>query len=534
MLRGGAGNDRVFGGTSGDRLDGGAGSDRLDGGVGDDTIQAGFDSDFDTLIGADGDDELFGADGDDEISGGAGDDKVGGEDGKDKITGGSGNDVLGGQSFGATRSRGAPATTSSSARATTTTSPVGPGSDLISGGPGNDTIRAKDHRKDRIKCGAGRDVAYVDKIDKVDGCESLGANRTDRRDGARDRGDQVARPIHHRPRHVGWRLPRRHGRRTSPARSALSTATHPTGSIYLESGWSTQARPQRRGGPDRGWQRPGALSGFRPVDGAPLDFNTRQLTEKGMRSRVQWYRTRFALPRDRRAARLAPSLRVGAQRRDGVAERQAARQPPRRASPVRASPPRLHPPGRQRAARARRRPPRQDTTCRRATASRVGGTTAASFARSTCAACATSTWPTCRWWPARARRRAWTSARWCATPSRRARPLDYTFKVSGPGGFVAEGGGSGSSVRAPAGSRKPHHLVRHPRARAVDARRPQPLRARAHAARAARPCARTSRCATGRVTPEGRVTPQRQAHRRCAARASTSPRPQHGAALSHA
>jgi Ca2+-binding RTX toxin-like protein len=47
----------------------------------------------------------------------------------------------------------------------------GPGSDLISGGNGNDTIRAKDRRRDRVKCGAGRDTAYVDRIDKVAGCE---------------------------------------------------------------------------------------------------------------------------------------------------------------------------------------------------------------------------------------------------------------------------------------------------------------------------------------------------------------------------
>ena len=78
-----------------------------------------------------------------------------------------------------------------------------------------------------------------------------------------------------------------------PAERALY-ADAPNGLHLLESGWSTRPDPEDRG-LDRGWQRPGAASGFRSV-AVPHAFNTRPLSESGFRSRVQWYRTRFDLP----------------------------------------------------------------------------------------------------------------------------------------------------------------------------------------------------------------------------------------------
>jgi Ca2+-binding RTX toxin-like protein len=49
----------------------------------------------------------------------------------------------------------------------------GPGADTISGGLGNDTIKSKDGHRDLVRCGVGRDVASVDKLDRVSGCERV-------------------------------------------------------------------------------------------------------------------------------------------------------------------------------------------------------------------------------------------------------------------------------------------------------------------------------------------------------------------------
>jgi hypothetical protein len=37
--------------------------------------------------------------------------------------------------------------------------------------PGNDVVPARDGVRDLIACGAGRDTAYVDRYDRVSGCE---------------------------------------------------------------------------------------------------------------------------------------------------------------------------------------------------------------------------------------------------------------------------------------------------------------------------------------------------------------------------
>ena len=44
----------------------------------------------------------------------------------------------------------------------------GAGKDRLSGGGGRDTIKAADGRRDRVKCGRGRDTAVVDRKDGVE------------------------------------------------------------------------------------------------------------------------------------------------------------------------------------------------------------------------------------------------------------------------------------------------------------------------------------------------------------------------------
>jgi CSLREA domain-containing protein len=73
------------------------------------------------------------------LKGSAGSDKISGKGGRDKLLGRGGDDCLIG----------------------------GKGRDKHSGGAGADTIRAKDKTRDIIRCGAGRDVVFADKVDRV-------------------------------------------------------------------------------------------------------------------------------------------------------------------------------------------------------------------------------------------------------------------------------------------------------------------------------------------------------------------------------
>ena len=68
----------------------------------------------------------------------------------------------------------------------------------------------------------------------------------------------------------------------------------PSGRYLLEKGWSTRADPGDEG-LEQGWQRPGMSGGFKGV-AVPNAFNVGDLTKKGFRSRVQWYRVRFRAP----------------------------------------------------------------------------------------------------------------------------------------------------------------------------------------------------------------------------------------------
>jgi Ca2+-binding RTX toxin-like protein len=124
--------DVLRGTAAGDNLFGLGGNDVLNGLAGDDC-----------LIGGPGNDRLNGGTGADKLTGGSGRDRLSGGAGNDRLSGGSGNDVLVG----------------------------GAGRNTYSGGAGNDTIKAKNGQVDKIDCGKGRDVAFVDRRDKVKHCE---------------------------------------------------------------------------------------------------------------------------------------------------------------------------------------------------------------------------------------------------------------------------------------------------------------------------------------------------------------------------
>ncbi len=85
----------------------------------------------------------------DRIAGGKGKDRVSGGKGRDRISGGRGGDLLVG----------------------------GGGKDVVSGGHGRDRLRTRDHKRDVVRCGKGRDRAIVDRRDKVVGCEKVKRGR---------------------------------------------------------------------------------------------------------------------------------------------------------------------------------------------------------------------------------------------------------------------------------------------------------------------------------------------------------------------
>lgn len=108
----------------------------------------------DRLLGLGGEDFLFGLGGDDCLEGGPGNDRLLGSDGADRLGGGAGRDDLRGGG-GSDRLDG------------------GRGVDRYSGGGGADRIDARDGRRERVRCGRGRDVARVDRRDVVGGCERV-------------------------------------------------------------------------------------------------------------------------------------------------------------------------------------------------------------------------------------------------------------------------------------------------------------------------------------------------------------------------
>jgi hypothetical protein len=98
------------------------------------------------IVGDGGPNRLIGTNGHDVIGGRGGADMIRGRGGRDVLRGGRGRDrVVGGKAF-----------------------------DRLKAGRGGDRIRARDGQPDEIDCGAGRDVATVDRHeDGVFDCERL-------------------------------------------------------------------------------------------------------------------------------------------------------------------------------------------------------------------------------------------------------------------------------------------------------------------------------------------------------------------------
>jgi Ca2+-binding RTX toxin-like protein len=129
----------VVGDAKRNKLKGTSGEDRIRGKGGRDAIK-----------GRGGNDCLNGGGGRDKIAGNGGNDQVAGGEGSDRLVGGAGNDRLKG----------------------------GDKRDKIAGGKGKDRINAKRGRKDKVDCGKGKDVAVVDKRDKVRRCEKVRGAQT--------------------------------------------------------------------------------------------------------------------------------------------------------------------------------------------------------------------------------------------------------------------------------------------------------------------------------------------------------------------
>jgi len=137
LLAGLAGDDCLYGSTGADGLSGGAGNDRLSGSSGEDLLTGG--AGRDTLYGGEARDVLRGQGGNDSLRGEGGNDSLDGGADADRLDGGLGNDTLLG----------------------------GAGTDTFFAGPGADVVNAVDGRRERIDCGTGRDVARVDRSDRV-------------------------------------------------------------------------------------------------------------------------------------------------------------------------------------------------------------------------------------------------------------------------------------------------------------------------------------------------------------------------------
>lgn len=200
VLRGARGPDELFGGPGDDVLDGGSGRDRVDCGPGEDVVainspgerallknceevqdgsgvlyrrcteagtevaemMLGTDGD-DTCSGGLGDDDLEGAGGDDILKAGPGNDRLFGRFGRDLLRGEAGNDELeGGRGVDVLHGGAGDDQLNG-----------GYGRDRLFGGTGRDRLTARGGGLDRLDCGPGRDVAFVDSRDRVRGCERV-------------------------------------------------------------------------------------------------------------------------------------------------------------------------------------------------------------------------------------------------------------------------------------------------------------------------------------------------------------------------
>jgi Ca2+-binding RTX toxin-like protein len=115
----------------------------------------------DTLSGTGLDDAIAGYGGDDDLTGAAGDDKLNGGPGADDLSGGAGDDTI------------VDTSSAGSARAVGTAAKAKPKKfvNTIDAGAGNDKINVRNHKRDNVKCGKGKDKVTADKNDKLSGCE---------------------------------------------------------------------------------------------------------------------------------------------------------------------------------------------------------------------------------------------------------------------------------------------------------------------------------------------------------------------------
>jgi Ca2+-binding RTX toxin-like protein len=194
QINGNGGNDRIFGRGAGDQLRGGPGNDRIFGGRGDDFISgdandAGDRTSFDFLSGNAGNDTINGGDSADRIYGGSGNDTNNGENGRDKMAGGTGDDTQSGgagndlifANLGVDTTSGGDGNDRLWAMARGDVHPgpngeVDTTADSLDGGAGNDSFRTRDGEADRITCGEGNDVAFLDAVDVITDATAENAN----------------------------------------------------------------------------------------------------------------------------------------------------------------------------------------------------------------------------------------------------------------------------------------------------------------------------------------------------------------------
>jgi Ca2+-binding RTX toxin-like protein len=99
----------------------------------------------DNLYGIGGNDVLYGRGKHDCLYGGEGNDRLYGSGGRDRLFGDAGHDRLVG----------------------------GRAADRFNGGRGRDVIRARDGNAEVVRCGGGRDTAYINRGDRTRGCERV-------------------------------------------------------------------------------------------------------------------------------------------------------------------------------------------------------------------------------------------------------------------------------------------------------------------------------------------------------------------------
>ena len=187
LLNGTPAGDAIFGGGGNDTIDGLQGDDCIAGEAGSDSLSGGDDDD--TVLGGDGRDRVFGDSGMDHLRGGAERDHIRGSSGNDEVYGDAGNDYTAGGSnddrvsggAGNDSIRGEAGNDLLFGGSGNDSINTGEGTDKVSAGPGRDKIDAANGRKNRIRCGSGRDEVKADRTDVVSrDCERVSRLRRTR------------------------------------------------------------------------------------------------------------------------------------------------------------------------------------------------------------------------------------------------------------------------------------------------------------------------------------------------------------------